>query len=145
MARNTGMEGFKELENYLRDMGRLPQKCVTKAANLGARKLLRATRAAAPVDTGELKRGLIIKAEKSRQGKKVYQIVFSSNMNDVFVKYSKDGKRAYYPASQEYGFISRDGGYVPGYGFMRNTADTFGGSVKSTILEVLAKEIDKLR
>lgn len=144
MAR-TGLEGFKELEDYLRDMGKLPQKCVTKAANLGARKLLRATRAAAPVDTGELKRGLIFKAEKSKRGKKVYQIVFSSNMNDVFVKYSKDGKRAYYPASQEYGFIARDGGYVPGYGFMRKTADTLGGSVKSTMLEVLSKEIDKLR
>lgn len=144
MAKSS-MEGFKELENYLRDMGKLPQRCVTKAANLGARKLLRATRAAAPVDTGELKRGLILKAEKSKRGKKVYQIVFSSNMNDVFVKYSKDGKRAYYPASQEYGFISRDGGFVPGYGFMRSTADTLGGSVKSTILEVLAKEIDKLR
>ena len=139
------IEGVDELKELLDEIGKLPQKCVTKASRRGAMILLRAIKAKAPVETGQLKSGIIITGEKRRKGNKIYQIVFSEHLNDVFVKYSKDGKRAYYPASQEYGFITRDGGYIPGYRFMRDTADRVNGQVKSTILEVLTSELDKLR
>jgi hypothetical protein len=126
-------------------MGKLPQRCVTKAARKGSNELLKAVKAAAPVESGDLKSGIILKPEKSKsRGKKVFQVVFSTNMNDVFVKYSKEGKRSYYPASMEYGYISRAGNYIPGYRFMRDTADTYDGQVKSTIMSVLLDELDKL-
>jgi hypothetical protein len=147
MARSdVNIEGMRELKKLLSDVGKLPQRCVTKAARRGSSQLLKAVRAAAPVDTGQLRSGIILKPEKSkRRGKKVYQIVFSSHLNDVFVKISKEGKRSYYPASMEYGYISESGRYVPGYRFMRNTSDENENAVEETMLNVLIAELDKLR
>ena len=66
-------------------------------------------------------------------------------MNDVFVKTTKDGKRYYYPASQEYGFITKDGGYVPGFHFLRDSIDDNKRQIEKTVVDELAKRIDKLR
>lgn len=147
MAKNDfKLEGFDDLVKYFKKLGKVPMKTVTPAARKGGRMLLVATRAAAPVETGDLKRGLILKVEKSKtRGKKVYQVVFSANMNDVFVKTSKTGKRAYYPSSMEYGYVTRSGGYVPGYRFMRKTAESMEAQIKNEMVKVISKEIDKLR
>lgn len=146
MAIDMTITGVTELQRTLDDLGKLPQRCVTKAANKGARELLRAIKAAAPVETGDLRRGIVVKPEKSkRRGKKFYQVVFDYKMNDVFVKYSKDGKRYYYPSSMEYGFKTRDGGWTPGYRFMKKTADAQDTNVKTTMVRVLNEELDKLK
>ncbi|NEY99244.1 HK97 gp10 family phage protein [Bacillus shackletonii] len=131
----------------IRQLEELPQKCVTKAARKGATVALKATRNSAPVDKGDLKRGIVLKGEKSRiRGKKMYQVTFDRGYNHVFVKQSADGtKRYYYPASQEYGYIARDGSYVPGYHFMRNSVDEHKTEIERTTVQVLASEIDKIR
>lgn len=140
------IEGMKELERTIRRLGKIPQKCVTRAAKKGAMIALKAAKAKAPEDTGELKRGIILRAEKTRKrGKKVYDIMMNPAMNDVFVKYTKDGKRYYYPASMEFGFITRDGGYVPGYHFLRDALVDNKAAIERTVVQELAKEIDKLR
>lgn len=140
------IEGMKELERTIRKLGKLPQKCVTKAARKGVQIALQAAKQKAPFLTGALVEGIILKAEKTKKkGKKVYQVTMNPAMNDVFVKTTKDGKRYYYPASQEYGFITRNGGYVPGFHFLRDSLVDNKEKIEKTVVEVLAKEIDKLR
>lgn len=140
------IEGMKELEKTIRKLGKLPQKCVTKAAKKGAQIALKAAKQKAPFLTGALEEGIILKGEKTRRkGKKVYQVTMNPAMNDVFVKTTKDGKRYYYPASQEYGFITRNGGYVPGFHFLRDSLVDNKEKIEKTVIDVLAKEIDKLR
>lgn len=146
MSQRTEIVGMKELERTIRELGKLPQRCVTKAARNGAKIAEKDAKANAPVDTGNLKRGIVLKPEKSRvKGKKVFQVTFNRAMNDMFVKISKDGKRAYYPASQEYGFFARNGRYIPGYRFLRKSIDKNENAIEDAIVNVLAKEIDKLR
>jgi len=66
-----------------------------------------------------------------------------SSMNDIFVKISKDGKRSYYPAAQEYGYITRDGGYMPGAYFMRDALQQNQSKIEKTIIDSMLKSIDK--
>ena len=140
------VEGLKELEKTIRKLGKLPQKCVTKAAKKGAQIALKAAKQKAPFLTGALEEGIILKGEKTKKkGKKVYQVTMNPVMNDVFVKTTKDGKRYYYPASQEYGFITKNGGYVPGFHYLRDSLVDNKERIEKTVVDVLAKEIDKLR
>jgi hypothetical protein len=98
------------------------------------------------VDTGNLKRALKLVPEKTRKrGKKVFEVSFDRSFNDVFVKMSADGKRSYYPASQEYGYFAVNGRYIPGFGYLRKSIDNNEQKIEKTIVEVLADEIDKLR
>lgn len=140
------IEGMEELEKTIRKLGKLPQKCVTKAAKKGAQIALKAAKQKAPFLSGDLEEGIILKGEKTRRkGKKVYQVTMNPAMNDVFVKTTKDGKRYYYPASQEYGFITKNGGYVPGFHYLRDSLVDNKERIEKTVVDVLAKEIDKLR
>ena len=140
------IEGMEELEKTIRKLGKLPQKCVTKAAKKGAQIALKAAKQKAPFLTGALEEGIILKGEKTRRkGKKVYQVTMNPAMNDVFVKTTKDGKRYYYPASQEYGFITKNGGYVPGFHYLRDSLVDNKERIEKTVVDGLAKEIDKLR
>ena len=140
------VEGLKELERTIRQLGKLPQKCVTPAAKKGARIALKAARAKAPWETGELSNGIVLKGERARKkGKKVYQVTLDPAKNDIFVKTTKDGKRYYYPASMEYGFITRDGGYSPGFHYLRDALVDNKTAIERTVVNELAKQIDKLR
>ena len=140
------IEGMKELERTIRELGKLPQKCVTPAAKKGARIALKAAKAKAPFLTGALEEGIILKGEKTRRkGKKVYQVTMNPAMNDIFVKTTKDGKRYYYPASMEYGFITRDGGYSPGFHYLRDALVDNKTAIERTVVDELAKQIDKLK
>lgn len=141
------IEGMKELEKAIKKLGDLPQKCVTKAARKGATVALKAARNKAPIDSGDLRKGIVLKGERlTVRGKKVYQVTFDRKMNDIFVKMSADGtKRYYYPASMEYGFITVDGGYVPGYRFMKESMESNARQIEKTTVDVLSKEIDKLK
>lgn len=80
---------------------------IRKAARNAAAYVLALARRNAPKKSGALRRGIVLSPfaeHTNRQGKAVYIIDFDEKMNDTFVKYSKAGKRYYYPASQEYGF-----------------------------------------
>lgn len=135
---------MNKIEADLKKLGKVPQKSVTKAARAGARIAYKAAKAKAPVDTGNLKRGIIIKAEQRRvTGKKVFDITISANMNDVFVKISAAGKRSYYPSSQEYGYFTRNGRYIPGYRYLRRAIDDHAAAIRKTTLDTLGKDIDK--
>ena len=140
------VEGMDELLKSMKRLEKLPQKVVTKAAQKAIRLPLAAAKRGGWVDqTGSLRRGIVKKAERTRaQGKKVYQVTFDSKMNDTFVKIAKNGTRYYYPASQEYGFRTKNGGYVPGFHFLKEGLENTAPQFERTIVETMSKEIDKI-
>lgn len=144
MAKRHKIEGMKELERMFRELEKVPQATVTKSARAGASIAYKSAKANAPVDTGNLKKGLILKQERRRKpGKAVYQVTFDPAMNDVFAKESKDGKRSYYPASQEYGFLTKDGGYIPGYRYLKRSITDNEIAIEQKIIETAKKDVEK--
>jgi HK97 gp10 family phage protein len=138
------IEGMDKLKKDLEKLGKVPQKHVTSAAKKGMNTILKDARANAPYDTGQLKKGIILRGEKaSHKGKKVYDVVFDSSMNDVFQKRDKSGKvNGYYPVSQEYGFFAKNGRYIPGYRFIH---DSLSGNVEKAgkiMVDTMQKKID---
>jgi len=139
------IEGMRELEASIRRLGNLPQRDVTNAARAGAKIALQDTRKNAPMKTGALRKGIILKGEKSRfRGKKVYQVTFDPAMNEVFQKrYGTGNKYAYYPASQEYGFKTKGNGYKEGKHFMRDSIVNNYEKISRKIVEILSARIDR--
>lgn len=138
------IEGMRELERSLKRLGDVPQKHVTAASRKGMTLVLREAKANAPIDTGALKKGIILKGEKSKsKGKKVYRVIFDPRMNDVFQKTNAAGKiTGYYPVSQEYGFFARNGRYIPGFKFIHNALENQKGQMIKTIVTEMKKRID---
>lgn len=151
MGIDLDMSDLTRLGKTIEKLGKLPQKCVTKAARKGGNVVMKAVKQSAPEETGDLKKGIKLKAEKSHtSGKKVYEVTFDAGMNDVFQKPIKNpgeaggkNKTAYYPASMEYGYFSRNGRYIPGYHFMRKSADGSEAEMTGVTIKVLADEVEK--
>lgn len=149
---------FKDLPGFYLTLSRVekvPQRAVTKAAGKGATVVRKAVRSAVPEDTGALKRGIIRNGERSRiKGKKVYDLMFDPGMNDIFQKPIKNPGEAggksphgYYPASMEYGFLTRSKGgglsYVPGYHFMRDAAQSAEFPARQVTIQTFTAELEK--
>ena len=142
---NFKVEGMKELERSLDKLGKVPQKHVTSASKKGMNIVLKQSRANAPYDTGALKKGIKLVGEKSKlKGKKVYRIVFDREMNDVFQKKNEEGEvTGYYPVSQEYGFFAKNGRYIPGLRFIRDSLSDNAQKMEKTIVDTMKKKIDE--
>ena len=146
MAKNSfRIEGIKELNKSLDKLGKIPQKHVTASARKGMNIVLADARAKAPVDEGNLKKGMKLKGERSRvKGKKVYQVVFNPAMNEIFQKKNKDGKvTGYYPISQEYGFFAKNGRYIPGYNFIHHSLSNNAPTVQKVMITTMKTKIDQ--
>lgn len=148
---------LKAFEKTIERMGGMPQKIATKAASKGFSVVRREVRGRVPVKTGELKRGIKRKGERSKfKGKKVYDLMFDPAKNAVFQKpvkhpgeagsTSTKGGHAYYPASQQYGFLTRSKGggirYVAGKNFMGEGAETAAVMQRKTVIDTAVKELE---
>ncbi|MFB7142075.1 HK97 gp10 family phage protein [Gottfriedia sp. NPDC056225] len=144
------IEGYRRLEQTLEQLDKLPQKIITQAARKGANVVFKQAKKEAPVEIGNLKKGVILRPERTRtKGKKVFQVVMDRAFNRIFVKVSKRGKRAYYPASQEYGFFSRGkdgkkGRYIPGYNYLRGSNASKHNEAQQVIIRTMLTEVDKI-
>ena len=149
------VDGIVPLITCLGRVEDIPAKAVNKAAAKGANVVRKAVRGTVPVDTGMLKKGIVRNGERRKvKGKRVYDITMDRGMNDIFQKPIKKpgqfgGKsdHGYYPASMEYGFLTRSKGrglsFVPGYHFMRAAAEEMSSSAKKQMIDVLNAEIEK--
>lgn len=148
---------IKAFVAMLTDLGGCPPKVATKAAGKGASIVRRSVRGVAPKgETGNLKRAIKRTSERSsKKGKKVYEITFDRAYNDVLQRPIKNpgeagGKsdKAYYPASMEYGFLTRSKGggydYVPGMYFMRKGAEAESAAAQQAIQATAMNEIEKI-
>ena len=151
--------GITVMIQALNKINKSPQKAVNKATSKANLIVKRTVKGEAPVKTGTLKRNIVTKAEKNRgvKGKKVRQVTFKggAEANAELQKPIKNpgtlgGKnpKAYYPASQEYGFLARAPGggtqYVEGRHFMLQGAEQASPTAKKTMIDVMEKELDKL-
>ncbi len=139
------VEGMNKLVKSLEELGKVPQKYVTSASRKAMTAVKNQSKEKAPYETGNLRQGIIVKGEKSHdKGKKVYRIIFDPRMNDIFQK--KSGKygevKGYYPVSQEYGFFSRAGNYIPGFRFVHKSFDSSLYDIESTIIDTMQTKID---
>ena len=152
------ISGAEKMIRMLNEMQKSPQKAITSAAGKAATQVKRAIKqGTVPVGaTGNLKKAIVRKAEKSRKrGRKVYDVTFDSAYNEVLQKPIQNpgeagGKnpKAYYPASQEYGFLTRSKGngitYVEGLHFMKKGADESEKQAMDIMMDTLGKELDKI-
>lgn len=139
------IDGMDKLKKDIVKLGKIPQGDVSSSAKKGMNIALRDARANAPVDEGYLKKGIVLKAERSRtKGKKVYRAVFDDKINDIFQKKNKKGEVvAYYPVSQEYGYFAKNGRYIPGYRFMHNALNNNTKQMKDVVVSTMIKKLDK--
>jgi HK97 gp10 family phage protein len=138
------IEGLEEVMRMFREVGEVSQKIITKAAKTGAKIVQQDAKSNAPKDTGKLKRSIKMKAEKRKKGKKVYDIKF---VGDDLAKIGKNGERSFYPVSQEYGWMGRDGNKIipKKTRFLRNAKEKNDARVKQLIINELKKGIEEVR
>lgn len=145
------LSGVEEFKRLLQQVEKVPAKTMTyavkKAANVAKAdaKSMAPPTGAGKKTTGNLRRAIGIWAEKRRTGKKIYQLAFSKNYNDKLVKYTKTGKRYYYPASQEYGFKKRGSGEkIEGKYFIRRASKDKKQELEQMIVDELANSLKSL-
>jgi HK97 gp10 family phage protein len=138
--------GVRELQRMLQRGEKAPAKVLTKATKDGANIARTQAKIDSPKKYGALRRGIKLKAEKRRTGKKVYRIQF---IGDGFVKQKGERSnlktrktsaayRAFYPASQEYGWKKPSGGRAkePKHkGFMKNAIQNNREKIKNTVID----------
>ena len=103
---NNNITGIPELQRMLEQCAKVPVKAMTPATKKGANIIRKSAKLSAPHETGAMEKSIKLKAEKRKTGKKVYQITF---VGANLLRITKDGKRFFYPASQEYGFLTPSG------------------------------------
>lgn len=142
----------------LERVGKSPQKALNKGTSKAAMIVKRSVRGVVPVRTGTMKRNIVTKTERSRSnGKKVRETTFrgGEEANAQLQRPIKNpgvlggsSKKAYYPASQEYGFLGRAPGggvqYIPGKHFLRRGAETASESAKKAMIDTMTKELDRI-
>lgn len=124
----------------------LPKMRTIVQAN--AERVAAYARALAPSRSGALRMG-IIPSEWEENSKNPFkigrQVYMDHRMNETFVKLRKDGKRYYYPASQEYGFLVRSNNgsmrKIPGKHFLKASRDAvspaFSADMEAFVEEVM--------
>ena len=144
-ARRESVEGLNKLIKDIKKLEKMPQKQITKGVRRGTNVILHEARARAPKLTGKLRKKLTLKSERSkRRGKKVMQVTFQKvEKFPEAVKVTKDGTRYYYPASQNFGFRTRNGGYVDGKHFLEGAMQAKSGQAARVIVDEIGKEIEK--
>ncbi|MGL5328163.1 MAG: HK97-gp10 family putative phage morphogenesis protein [Peptostreptococcaceae bacterium] len=139
------IEGMDALMKSMKKLEKVPTRQISKGARRGANVILRQARENAPVKTRKLKKGIILRGERSRKrGKKVFQVTLKSA--DKFpeaVKITKDGTRYYYPSSQEYGFDTVDGGHIDGKYYLKKAMESKSNEASRVMIKEIGQEIDK--
>lgn len=154
---NFKVLGADECAAFFRELGKVPQKTVRKAARAGAvlvrKKIISSGHI--PVKHGYLRDSIIVIERKNgkkrnRSGKAEFDAANNPAWNFIFQKpikkvglYGGTSKTGYYPASMEYGFKSKNG-FIVGHHFMRDTAIANESIVQDKMLEVISKDIDAL-
>lgn len=131
--------GIKEVKKMLEDVGKAPAKVLSSSTKKGAKIALAQAKRDCPESLdgshgnppGTLRRSLRIKKEKRKKGKSVYTI--------------GPDETGWYAHFGDYGFTDKNGVKWEGNRFLRDSVDNNRGTIQDTILDEMAKEIDKVR
>jgi hypothetical protein len=147
------VEGMEELEAQLGRIGKMPKKYLNRAARAGADNSLAHVKANAPKGkTGILKKGIQKKMETPNKRKKsVYRIRWNPKYSESYNKPSSGaygGKPpvAFYPYSQEYGFLNKSGGktHTKWYHFAKKALGETEVKSAELVVKSLGESIDEL-
>ena len=131
---------------------------MTAAAGRGATVVKRAVKNSAEIPelTGTMRKAVRrLRAERSKvKGKKVYPVGFDPAMNSVLQKPIRNpgeaggqNDKAYYPASMEYGFLTRSKGggisYFPGFHFMAEVGERTREAAKAAMAKKFNEAMQK--
>lgn len=145
-----GLEELKKSLHLLSKTG--AKRAIRKAMRAGTNKMLAATKENAPVDTGLMKKSLVVRALKRKRGrigfrigfKNVHELLAKSNNTTVeeeakakLSSHIKGKKRHFYPAVVEYGSQNHEPNP-----FMRSAFERHKDESKRTITEVAHREIE---
>ncbi len=125
--------GVKELEAKWNEIKRELINVLPNAVKAGADIIRDAAKtnveAKGLILTGALRRGIISEITWEKNAPVAFAgAMMDPKMNDIFVKYSKNGKRYYYPSAVEYGH-----GNVPAYPYMRPAFDEKKNAAKKAV------------
>lgn len=152
------MDDLLEARRTFDAMGQLPARIVTAAAGRGATVVKRAVKNSTEIPelTGTMRKAVRrLRAERSKvKGKKVYPVGFDPAMNSVLQKPIRNpgeaggqNDKAYYPASMEYGFLTRSKGggisYFPGFHFMAAAGESVRGEANAAMAKKFNEAIQK--
>lgn len=152
------LRDLEEAKRTFQAMEKQPTRLVTQAARRGATVVKKAVKGSSevPVLTGLLRSAVkVTKLERSRKrGKKVYEVGFDPAYNDEFQRPIQNpgeaggkSKHAYYPASMEYGFLTRSKGggisYYPGFHFMADTGEEMRGTANAEMARKFVDAVEK--
>lgn len=129
------------------DVAHVSEAVMHPLVKASADSLAARIQANAPKRTGDLARGIIVSpaAERSNDPARIVRdIYFDASLNDAFVKTSMEGKRYYYPASQEYGFKKVNGGRVPGRYYMRDAAVEYAVEHRDRVADGVDNVLEEL-
>ncbi len=139
------IEGLDELESYLEQLPKRDAiKAVKKGLTPGMRQFVRAARAAAPVDTGRLR-----KAIKAKVANRKY-LSRTEVAKDLYINPGKsrdDLRGSWYGYMVNSGYVRSNGTHVPGAHFMEaaysKKANEAANIAQDKIMETLEKATDK--
>lgn len=155
---DVDIRDLEEARRTFQAMEKPPARLVTQAARRGATVVKKAVRSSGevPVLTGLLRSAVkVIKLERSRKrGKKVYEVGFDPSYNGQFQRPIQNpgeaggtSPKAYYPASMEYGFLTRSKGggisYYPGFHFMADTGEAMRGTANAEMARKFIDAVEK--
>jgi len=146
------LDGADALERALDKLEtKTSSKIMKKAMRDGAKVILRATKARAPVDTGYMKKALTVRAARKRKrGVASFNVMFNTTKypnlitNTVRARTGKRGrklrgsKRFFYPAIVEFGYAG-----VASDAFMRPAFDSTKHRVLQTIMGSIRRDIEQ--
>ena len=139
---SNNIVGIEDVQRLFEEVGKAPAKVLTSATRKGANIALKYAKAHVPVgvewttgkfahEPGTLKKSLRIKKERGKKGKSVYTVGPNAS--------------GWYAHFADYGFTTRNGRYIPGNRFLRDSVDNNRALIEQTILTGLATALDKLR
>lgn len=132
---NFKIEGGKELDTALKQLGRDLEKKVAKSAvRAGATVIAKEARLHVPVESGTLKNSIRVVTRSKRTGDAVASVVTRSGK-----KYRSKNMDAWYAPLVEFGTKN-----MPAKPFLRPALDSKGGDAIKRMSEIIQKRIAKL-
>lgn len=130
------IQGYHSFQKVLDSLPkRVGNRVVDRAVRIASRVMLKATKAAAPVKSGLLKKSLNVRKLKKKRGRFAWQVGFK-NVDQIVLASSSSNPdnttRYFYPASVEYGH-----GNVPEHPYLRPAFE----ANKATAAKVMTDEI----
>lgn len=144
-----------EITDFFIEMGKVEKRTVKPAARAGAVVLRKAAQSTAqlPVKYGFLRMSInyFYEGKSRKPGKAGYDVAFDRKYNFIFQKkierpglYGGKAPTGYYPASMEYGFLTKKG-EVGGYHFLERTGREKESEAQDKMIEMLSKDIDRIK